>query len=95
MATTTPTTIEALEGAIEMLSNISKGGSYNTVDYYQRLWSYERARDEHRRLEMIDERNRAAIRAAGAELRTRKATSCPVCEDSACETKSQECGRSA
>lgn len=92
---TTPSTIEALEGAIDMLTKIKGGGSYNVVEYIERLQSYEAARDEHRRLENIDERNRAAIRAAGTELRRRKASTCPVCEDSGCETKSERCGRSS
>lgn len=71
MATrTTPTTIEALEGAIEMLSRIKTGGSYSVVEYIERLQSFEAARDEHRRLELIDERNRAAIREMAMQRRS-------------------------
>jgi len=58
----TQSTIEALEGAIEMLTRIKAGGSYSMLEYVERLDAYQAARDEHRRLEMIDERNRAAIR---------------------------------
>jgi len=58
----TPSTIEALQGAIEMLTRIKAGGSYSMLEYVERLDAYQAARDEHQRLHLIDERNRAAIR---------------------------------
>lgn len=67
---TTPSTIDALEGAIEMLTKIKGGGSYNVVEYIERLQSYQAARDEHRRLENIDRRNRESIRRMNAERRS-------------------------
>lgn len=66
----TPSTIAALEGAIEMLTTIRNGGSYNRVEYIERLQAYEAARDEHHRLHLIDERNRAAIQAMNRQRRS-------------------------
>ena len=53
-------TIEALAGAVEMLQHISKGGSYNTGEYFDRLMEYERALDAHERNHLADERLRAS-----------------------------------
>lgn len=58
----TPSAIDALEGAIEMLTHIRNGGYYEGDDFYARLQRFEDARDEYRRGEMILARNRAAIR---------------------------------
>lgn len=65
----TPTTIEALEGAIAMLRDILLGKRYPALEYMERLELYEAARDEHRRMEMVDERNRAQVRELSSKKR--------------------------
>ena len=52
-------TIEALQGAIEMLQKIAKGGSYNRVEYVERLMSYEAALAKVQRIHIEDESKRA------------------------------------
>jgi hypothetical protein len=42
-ALSTLTPLAALQGAVEMLDHIKCGGSYNTVEYVERLAAYERA----------------------------------------------------
>lgn len=65
----TPTTIEALERAIEMLQAILTGQRYNLPEYVDRLKSFEAARDAHHIAEMQAERNRKQIRELAAQKR--------------------------
>jgi len=66
----TPTTIEALEGAIEMLKYIRENGTYTYAEFIQRLNAYEAAAFAHREQEMKDEQRRAGIRALAMQRRS-------------------------
>jgi len=52
-------TTEALQGAVEMLQKIANGGSYNRVEYIERLMSYESALAQIQRIHIEDESKRA------------------------------------
>lgn len=65
---TTPTTIEALESAIGLLKMIAEGKQPSGDVISLEIEAFQEAANEHRRLEMIDQRNRAAI----CELATRR-----------------------
>lgn len=56
------TTLDALEGAIEMLRKIKDGGTYTANEYFDRLWSYEKAASDQRKAEQLDAAARAHIR---------------------------------
>ena len=68
----TPTTIEALAGAIEMLDAIRNGKQYNALDYDKRLMSYIAARDAHHIAQMQDERRRQQIRELADQKRAQR-----------------------
>lgn len=51
-----PTAIEALTGAIEMLTTIKNGGNFNAIDYIERLQAFEQALARH----IANEQRRAA-----------------------------------
>ena len=63
------TTIEALEGAIEMLNAIKRGKSWNVLEYVGQVTAFENARDAHRAAEREVESQRAAIREMSAARR--------------------------
>ncbi len=66
---TTPTVVDALAGAIDMLNNISRGRQYSAAEFHERVRSYEDALNDARIAEMQAQRNRAAIRAMSEQRR--------------------------
>lgn len=65
----TPTTIEALELAIDALKYTWGGGAYSGEERRDILCQLDRARDAHREQELKDEQRRIGIRALAAQRR--------------------------
>jgi hypothetical protein len=65
----TPSTIQALEGAIEMLQAILTGSRYNAAEFVDRLKSYEAARDAHHIADMQIERARKQLQELARQRR--------------------------
>jgi hypothetical protein len=66
-------TIDALEGAIELLQNIERGRAYAVgpgTTYTAKLRAYEQARDAHHALVAASERGRAELRALSERRRS-------------------------
>lgn len=58
----TPTTIEALDGAIRLLKYLAGGRQYSAAEFHEQVRSFEQARDAQFEQDIKDERNRAAVR---------------------------------
>lgn len=65
----TPTVIEALHSAIDMLEKIARGGSYNVVDYHERLRAMRQAREAYHDEQLKAARARAQLRELSRQYR--------------------------